>query len=328
MTGSIRHIFYADAIKEALALKMRQDDSVVIFGEDIAAYGGVFGVTKGLYEEFGSQRVRNTPLSEGAIVGEAIGMAIYGLKPVPEIQFSDFITTSMSPLVDLAATYHYRIGTALPITFRMPSGGMMNIGNFHSKSLEAWFVHVPGLKIVMPSTAYDAKGLLLAAINDPNPVLYLEHKKLYREVKDDVPEGIYEVPLGKCRVAREGKHLSIFTYGAMVHLAVKASEKLAQEGIEPEVIDLRTIYPFDAEGIAASFKKTKRAIVLHEAPKIGGFGGELAAYLEENYFDYLAAPIIRIGSKHTPIPTNPVLEKNYLPSEEDIILTARRIMSF
>ena len=324
----MRELFYADAIKEALAQSMRRDDSVILFGEDIAGYGGVFGVTKGLFEEFGSSRVRNTPLAEGAIVGEAVGMAIYGLKPVPEIQFSDFVTTCMSPMVDLAATYHYRIGTPLPITFRMPSGGMMNIGNFHSKSLEAWFVHVPGLKLVMPSTAYDAKGLLLAAIRDPNPVLFLEHKKLYREIKDEVPEDMYEVPLGKCRVAREGSDLSIFTYGAMVHLALKAAIELEKEEISVEVVDLRTIYPFDEQGLAASFKKTKRAIILHEAPKIGGFGGELAAFLEENYFDYLAAPILRIGSKHTPIPTNPVLEKNYLPSEEDVVQAAKRLMTY
>jgi len=323
-----RKLFYADAIKEALAIKMRQDDAVILFGEDIAGYGGVFGVTKGLLAEFGETRVRNTPLAEGAIVGEAVGMALYGLKPVPEIQFSDFVTTCMSPLVDLAATYHYRIGTPLPITFRMPSGGMMNIGNFHSKSLESWFVHVPGLKVVMPSTAYDAKGLLLASIQDPNPVLYLEHKKLYREIKDEVPEGYYEVPLGISRVVREGSDLTIFTYGAMVHLASRAADKLAHENIDVEILDLRTIYPFDEQGIGHSFKKTKRAIILHEAPKIGGFGAELASWLEENYFDYLAAPIIRLGSKHTPVPTNPVLEKNYLPSEADVIEAARKLMKY
>lgn len=323
-----RKLFYADAIKEALAQEMRRDERVYIFGEDIAQYGGVFGVTKGLFEEFGAMRVRNTPLSEGAIIGEAVGAAVYGLRPVPEIQFSDFITTAMSPLVDLAATYHYRIGTALPITLRMPSGGMMNIGNFHSKCLEAWFAHVPGLKVVMPATAHDAKGLLIAAIRDDNPVLYLEHKKLYREIQDEVPEEAYEVPLGSARIAREGRHISLFTYGAMVHVALKAARALEEKGVELEVVDLRTIQPFDEQSVKASFHKTKRAIILHEAPKIGGFGGELAAFLEENCFEDLAAPIIRLGSKHTPIPTNPLLEKHYLPSEDDVLEAAKRLMKY
>ncbi len=323
-----RQLFYADAIREALAEEMRRDDSVYVFGEDVAEYGGVFGVTKGLFEEFGKLRVRNTPLSEGAILGEAIGAAVYGLKPVPEIQFSDFLTTTMSPLVDLAASYHYRVGTPLPLTIRAPAGGMMNIGNFHSKCLEAWFVHVPGIKIVVPSTAYDAKGLLIASIRDPNPVLFFEQKKLYREIKDDVPIGLYEVPLGQAAIRREGKDVTLVTYGSPVYMALEAAQKLEEEGISMEVIDLRTLVPLDFETIKTSFIKTNRAIILHEAPKTGGFGGELCARLEEECFDFMAAPIMRIGSCHTPIPTNPVLEEAYLPRVEDIIIAAQKLMKY
>ena len=207
----VREIWYADAIREALQQEMRRDDSVYLFGEDVAAYGGVFGITKDLLAEFGPLRVRNTPLSEGAIIGEAIGAAVYGLRPVPEIQFADFLTTGLSPLVDLAASYYYRVHTPLPITIRAPAGGGLRIGNFHSKCLESWFTHVPGLKVVVPATAFDAKGLLVAAIRDNNPVLYFEQKKLYREIKDDVPEKLYTVELGKGIVRREGKEITPVT---------------------------------------------------------------------------------------------------------------------
>ncbi|MBX7147503.1 alpha-ketoacid dehydrogenase subunit beta [bacterium] len=323
-----RPLYYADAIKEALALEMRRDDNVYIFGEDIAQYGGVFGVTKGLVDEFGEKRVRNTPLSEIAIMGEAVGAAVAGLVPVPEIQFSDFLTTAMSPLVDLAATYHYRIGTALPITIRAPSGGAMNIGNFHSKCLESWFTHVPGLKVVVPATAHDAKGLLISAIRDKNPVLFFEQKKLYREIKDDVPEGDYTVPLGKANIDREGKDISIITYGTPVHWARQAREELKQKNIFAEIVDLRTLAPLDKDTIKESFKKTNRAIVLHEAPKTSGFGAEIAAMLEEECFHDLAAPIVRIGAKHMPVPTNPTLEQYYLPSIQDITTAAEKLMEY
>ncbi|MDO8518692.1 MAG: alpha-ketoacid dehydrogenase subunit beta [Deltaproteobacteria bacterium] len=323
-----RELFYADAIREALQQEMRQDASVYVFGEDVAAYGGVFGVTKDLLSEFGPMRVRNTPLSEGAILGEAIGAAINGLRPVPEIQFSDFLTTAMSTLVDVAASYHYRVHTPLPITIRAPAGGGLHIGNFHSKCLEAWFVHVPGLKVVVPSTAYDAKGLLIASIRDNNPVLYFEQKKLYREIKDEVPEESYTVELGKAAVRREGDSISLFTYGSPVYLALEAHRILEEKGIHLEVIDLRTLMPLDKETILASFKKTNRAIILHEAPKTGGFGGEVAAILGEEAFDDLAAPIIRLGAKHTPVPTNPVLEEAYLPSVADIVAAAEKLMEY
>ncbi len=323
-----RQLFYADAIREALSQEMQRDDSVYIFGEDIAAYGGVFGVTKGLVEEFGPMRVRNTPLSEAAIIGEAVGAAVYGLRPVPEIQFSDFLTTTMSTLVDLAATYHYRIGTPLPITIRAPAGGAMNIGNFHSKMLEAWFAHMPGMKMVVPSTAYDAKGLLVASIRDNNPVLYFEQKKLYREIKDDVPEDLYTVPLGKLRQVTEGKHITLLTYGSPVYQAIDAQKILLKEGIEIEVLDLRSIVPLDFDGIKQSFQKTNRVIILHEAQTFCGFGAEIAATLQEKCFDDLAAPIVRIGSKHTPIPTNPILEGHYLPRLDDILDAARKLMKY
>lgn len=323
-----RELFYADAIREALQQEMRRDDSVYVFGEDVAAYGGVFGVTKDLFAEFGPMRVRNTPLSEAAILGEAVGSAVYGLRPVPEIQFSDFLTTGLSPLVDLAASYHYRIGTPLPITVRAPSGGGLRIGNFHSKCLEAWFVHVPGIKVVVPATAYDAKGLLVASIRDNNPVLFMEQKKLYREIKDAVPEDLYTVELGKAAIRREGSSITLLTYGSPLYLALKAADQLAAKGIELEVIDLRSLMPLDWETIQQSFSRTNRALILHEAPKTGGFGAELAALIAERCFDSLAAPVIRVGAKHTPVPTNPALEDNYLPSLADVIEAAETLMGY
>lgn len=323
-----REIYYADAIREALAQAMREDPSVYVFGEDVAAYGGVFGVTMGLFAEFGHQRVRNTPLSEAAILGEAVGAAVYGMRPVPEIQFGDFITSAMSQVVDLMANYHYRNGTALPITVRLPSGGMLGIGNFHSNCWENWFVHVPGLKVVVPATAYDAKGLLLAAIRDPNPVLYFEQKRLYRLVKDEVPEAAYEVELGKARLALEGKDLTILTYGNMVIEALKASHELNKRGIKAEVVDLRSLVPLDKETIFTSVRKTNRVLILHEARKVAGFGGELAALITEEAFDELAAPIMRLGAKSMPVPMNPNLEAFYLPSIQDVVAAGERLMKY
>lgn len=323
-----RILHYGDAISEALAQEMRHDPDVYICGEDVGAYGGVFGITMGLFKEFGDTRVRNTPLAEMAILGEAIGAAVYGLRPVPEIQFGDFITSAMSQVVDLMSNYHYRNGTALPITIRMPSGGMMNIGNFHSHCWENWFVHVPGLKVVVPSTAYDAKGLLITSIRDNNPVLFFEQKRLYRLVKDDVPEEMYEVPLGKVRVAHPGKDVSIFTYGNMVLECLQAVETLSQQGIDVEVIDLRSLVPLDEKGILQSFRKTHRALVVHEAMARGGFGGEVVSLLMASAFDDMAAPVLRIGAKSTPIPMNPKLEKWYLPSVEDIVAAAKELMNY
>jgi 2-oxoisovalerate dehydrogenase E1 component beta subunit len=279
-------------------------------------------------EEFGPKRIRNTPLSETAIIGEAIGAAVNGLRPVPEIQFADFMTTAFSAIVDFAANYMYRFNTPLPFVVRAPHGGMLRIGNFHSKCNEAWYFHVPGLKIVCPSTPAEAKGLLIASIRDPDPVFYFEQKKLYWELKGEVPEGDYTVPLGKADIKRPGENITLVTYGAMVHVALEAAGKLEEEGIDLEVVDLRSLTPLDEETVLASFRKTNRVIILHEAVKRGGIGGEILSTLCEKAFDSLAAPPIRLGSQFSPIPLSPILEDAYLPSLQDILDAARRLMEY
>ncbi|MBI2981555.1 MAG: alpha-ketoacid dehydrogenase subunit beta [Deltaproteobacteria bacterium] len=320
---------YGEAIRDGLRQAMKGDERVYLLGEDIAEYGGVYGITKGLIKEFGKKRVKNTPLSEGAIIGEAIGAAIAGLRPVAEIQFSDFMTTAFSTLVDVAAPYRFRIGTPVPIVIRAPSGGGLRIGPYHSKSTEAWYFHVPGLKLVYPSTPSDAKGLLAAAIEDEDPVLFFEHKKLYYEIREEVPEGAYLVPLGKAIVRREGSHITLITYGAMVHRALRAAEKLFHEdGIGIEVVDLRSLIPLDEETVLNSFKKTNRVIILHEAPLRGGVGAELESLICEKGFDSLMAPPIRLAAKMTPIPVAPSLEDYYLPSEQDIVDAAKRLVQY
>lgn len=319
---------YMEAIRDGLRQAMKRDERVYIYGEDVGFYGGVFGVTKGLLEEFGKKRVFNTPLSEGAIIGEAVGAALAGLRPVPEIQFSDFVTCAMTPLVDVMATYRYRFGFNVPVTVRLPSGGGMGIGPFHSKSLEAWFVHAPGLKVVMPSTPTDAKGLMLAAIEDPDPVLFLEHKRLYNLVSEEVDEGYFTVPLGKGIVRREGTDLTILTYSATSYVAQQAAQQLEEQGVDAEVIDLRTVWPLDEELILQSVKKTNRVMVLHEAMKICGFGAEIVARINEQAFAYLAAPPLRVCAKHTPPPTHPILEKVYYPQVEDVITAASQLMEY
>jgi 2-oxoisovalerate dehydrogenase E1 component beta subunit len=319
---------YGEAIRNALATEMRRDERVYIFGEDVAEYGGVFGITKGLLEEFGPKRVRNTPLSETAIIGEAIGAAVRGLRPVPEIQFADFMTTAFSQLIDFASNYKYRFNTSLPFVIRAPHAGGMRIGNFHSKCNEAWYFHVPGLKIVCPSTPAEAKGLLIAAIRDPDPVIYFEQKKLYWELKAEVPEGDYTIPLGKADIKREGEHITLVTYGAMVHLALAAAQALEKEGISLEIVDLRSLTPLDEETMIASFQKTNRLIVLHEAVKRGGIGGDLVSLVCEKAFDSLAAPPIRIGAQFCPVPLSPILEDAYLPSLQDILDGAKKLMEY
>ncbi len=318
---------YMEAIRDGMRVAMQRDERVYTFGEDSGVYGGVFGVTKGLFEEFGQRRVRNTPLSEGAIIGEAAGAAIAGLLPIAEIQFSDFITCCMTPLVDVIGTYRYRFGVNLPIVVRMPSGGGMSIGPFHSKCLENWFVHVPGFKIVMPSTPTDAKGLMLAAIEDPDPVLYLEHKRLYNLVSEEVPDGYFTTPIGKGIVRRSGSDLTIITYSAMTYMALEAAKRLEEEGADVEVVELRTVWPLDEEMVLASARKCGRVIVLHEAMKIGGFGGELVARIVEKAWGNLKAAPIRIAAKHTPPPVHPVLEKVFLPQLDDVMQTARGLLS-
>jgi pyruvate/2-oxoglutarate/acetoin dehydrogenase E1 component len=319
---------YMEAVRDGLRVAMHRDERVYIFGEDLGPYGGVFGVTKGLFEEFGgAPRVRNVPLSEGAIIGEAVGAALAGLRPVPEIQFSDFITCAMTPLVDVMATYRYRFGTNVPVTVRMPSGGGMSIGPFHSKSLESWFIHAPGFKVVMPSTPTEAKGLLLAAIEDPDPVLYLEHKRLYNLVSEEVDPGYFTTPIGKGVIKRAGGDLTLVTYGALTYAAMDAATQLEAEGADIEVIELRTLWPFDEAMVLESVRKTNRVIVAHEAVKVCGFGAEIVARINEKAFDALAAPPLRVAAHHTPVPAHPILERAYAPQVEDIVAAARKLLT-
>lgn len=320
-----RSITFAEAVREALSQEMREDQDVFILGEDIGVYGGAFGVTRGMIEEFGPERVRNTPISEAAITGAAIGSALTGMKPVVELQFSDFITIAMDQLANQAAKLRYMYGGKgnVPMVLRTPSGSGTGAAAQHSQSLEAWVAHVPGLKVVQPSTASDAKGLLKAAIADPNPVIFYEHKLLYK-TEEHVPEEAYTIPLGEADVKREGTDVTIVATAVMVHKALEAAEKLAEEGIDVEVIDPRTLVPLDEQTIVDSVKKTGRVIVVHEAVKRGGYGGEIASMIAESEaFDYLDAPIRRLGALPIPVPYNPALEKAMVPQVDDIMQAAR-----
>lgn len=320
-----RSITFAEAVREALSQEMREDQDVFILGEDIGVYGGAFGVTRGMIEEFGPERVRNTPISEAAITGAAIGSALTGMKPVVELQFSDFITIAMDQLANQAAKLRYMYGGKgnVPMVLRTPSGSGTGAAAQHSQSLEAWVAHVPGLKVVQPSTASDAKGLLKAAIADPNPVIFYEHKLLYK-TEEHVPEEAYTIPLGEADVKREGTDVTIIATAVMVHKALEAAEKLAEEGIDVEVIDPRTLVPLDEQTIVDSVKKTGRVIVVHEAVKRGGYGGEIASMIAESEaFDYLDAPIRRLGALPIPVPYNPALEKAMVPQVDDIMQAAR-----
>jgi pyruvate dehydrogenase E1 component beta subunit len=316
---------YAEAIREALRQEMRADPRVFMFGEDVGVYGGAFGVSGDLFHEFGAQRVRDTPISEAGIAGLAIGAAITGMRPVAEIQFSDFVTLSMEQLVNQAAKMRFMFGgkVSVPMVMRMPGGSGTGAAAQHSQSLEAWFTHVPGLKVLAPATPHDAKGLLIAAIRDPNPVLIFEHKLLYR-VKGPVPEELYAEPIGKAAVRRRGTHLTIISYSAMVGRALEAADKLAAEGVEAEVIDLRSLRPLDDETIFESVRRTGRVLIVHEAVRTGGFGGEVAARIaESDVFDFLDAPIRRLAGRETPIPYNRNLERSAVPQVEDIVAAAR-----
>ena len=293
-------ITYLEAIRQALFDEMARDERVFVMGEDIGAYGGAFKVTEGLLDKYGEQRVVDTPISEAAIVGSAIGASYMGLRPVCELQFIDFIACCFDMLTNFAATSRYRNGAGVPIVVRGPAGGGVGGGPFHSLNPEAFFLNTPGLKMVEPATAYDAKGLLKAAIRDDDPVLYFEHKFLYRRIKDDVPDDDYIVPLGKAAVRREGTDLSIITFGAMVHTAMDAAKQLEADGVQAEVIDLRSLAPLDREAILTSVAKTSRALILYEATRTGGIGGELAAIIAEEAFEYLDAPIMRIASVDSP----------------------------
>jgi 2-oxoisovalerate dehydrogenase E1 component beta subunit len=316
------------AISDGLHLEMRRDPRVVVLGEDVGKVGGVFRVTQGLYDEFGEDRVIDTPLSEGGIIGCAIGMALYGLVPVPEIQFADFIFPAYDQIVSELAKFRYRSGGeyASKIVIRAPVGGGIRGGLYHSQSPEALFIHVAGLKVVCPSNPHDAKGLLLASIRDPDPVLFFEPKRIYRASKGDVPEGDYTVELGKARIAREGKHVTILAWGAMLYEAIAAADQAKEKGIECEIVDLRTLWPVDIDTIVASVKKTGRVIVVHEAPKTCGFGAELVALINEKAFLYLEAPPVRVTGWDTPFPYT--LEMDYLPLAHRILPAIVQTASF
>jgi pyruvate/2-oxoglutarate/acetoin dehydrogenase E1 component len=313
--GGNRCLTYLQAISEALRDEMRRDETVFCLGEDIGAFGGAFKVTDGFIEEFGRDRVLDTPLAEHAIVGAAIGSAIEGMKPVCEMQFADFIACGFDQLVNVAAKLHYRQGIAVPMVVRLPSGGGFSGGPFHSQNPEAWFLQAPGLKVVAPATAADAKGLLVSAIRDPNPVCYLEHKGLYRHVKGEVPEGEHVVPIGEARIAREGDEATVIAYGSAVHLALDAAEAL---GESVEVVDLRTLCPLDSETILASARKTGKVLVAHEATRSCGVGAEVAALVAAEAFEDLDAPVRRLTAPDVPIPFSPPLEQAVLPQLDDM----------
>jgi 2-oxoisovalerate dehydrogenase E1 component beta subunit len=319
---------YLEAISEGLREEMRRDHNVIVLGEDIAVFGGAFKITRGFLDEFGSDRVIDTPISESGFVGAACAAAIEGLRPVVEFQFADFIACAFDQIVNFAAKAHYRWGTPVPVVFRGPSGGGFRGGPFHSQNPEAWFTHVPGLKVVQPSTPYDAKGLLKAAIRDNNPVIYLEHKHLYRRIREDLPEDDFTVPLGVADVKREGSDLTIVTYGAMVHECLAAADRLSKEGAECEVIDLRTLCPLDRESFLASVRKTSRALVVYEAHLTGGFGGEVAAIIAQEAFDALDAPVTRVASLDVPVPFSPTLEDAMLPNAEKIYAAAVGVLEY
>jgi 2-oxoisovalerate dehydrogenase E1 component beta subunit len=316
-------VTYLEAISQGLWEEMERDPNVFLIGEDIGVYGGAFKVTAGMLDHFGEKRVVDTPISESAIVGAAIGAGLMGLRPVAEIQFSDFISCAYDQITNFAAKCRYRWGAGVPIVIRAPSGGGIHGGPFHSQNPEMAYVHTPGLKVVAPATPYDAKGLIKSAIRDNDPVLFFEHKALYRKIKEDLPEGDYTVPIGKAKVTRQGRHLTIVTYGAMMHASLAAAEALAAEGISIEVVDLRTLVPLDVETILASVKKTSKVMVVHEDTQTGGLAGEIAALINEHVFEYLDGPVVRVTAPDTPVPFSPPLEDAFLPNTAKITEKAR-----
>lgn len=314
---------YVEAIRQGIWEEMERDENVFVMGEDVAIYGGAFKVTKGMLERFGEMRVIDTPLSESAIVGAGTGAAIYGLRPILEMQFADFMACGFDQITNFAAKCRYRWGQAIPMVIRAPAGGNIHGGPFHSQNVEMPYVHTPGLKVVQPATARDAKGLIKSAIRDNDPVIFLEHKYLYRSVKEDLPTEEYTVPLSKAKVHREGADISIISYGWMVHVALEAAERLREEGISVEVLDLRTLVPLDRESILNTCKKTSKAILLHEDTLTGGLGGEMAGIIAEHAFDYLDGPLLRIAAPDTPVPFSETLEKAFLPSTDEVVRKAR-----
>ena len=317
---------YLQAISDGLREEMRADESVFCLGEDIGAFGGAFKVTDGFIEEFGEDRVWDTPLAENAVIGAAVGAAVEGLRPVCEMQFADFISCGFDQLVNVAAKLHYRQGLAVPMVVRLPSGGGFSGGPFHSQNPEAWFLQAPGLKVVAPSTAEDAKGLIAAAIRDPNPVVYMEHKHLYRRVRGEVAEGRYETPLGEARVAREGEDLTVIAYGAMVLTALEATEDL--DGASVEVLDLRSLYPYDRDAVLASVRKTSKVVLVQEATRSCGVAAEIAALIAEEAFEDLDGPVVRVTTPDVPIPFSPPLERAVLPQVDDVKEACRELLEY
>ncbi len=322
---------YLEAISQAIREEMLRDEAVFLLGEDVAAYGGAFKVSAGLLAEFGPDRVIDTPMSEGAIIGSAVGAALMGMRPIAEMQFIDFITCGFDQIINMASKMYWRVGMPVPMVIRGPAGGGTKGGPFHSSSPEAWFFHTPGVKIVIPATTYDAKGLLKSAVRDNNPVIYLEHKLLYRlpELREELPSEDYTVPLGKAIVRREGEDMTMLTYGAMVHQCLRAAQVLEEEDdLEAEVLDLRSLSPLDREAILASVKHTNKVLIVHEDTLTGGIGAELAAILAGELFEYLDGPITRVAAPDVAFPYAPPLEAAYLPSAEKILTAARQLAAY
>lgn len=324
-----RTLTYLEAIRDALQYEMRRDERVLVMGEDVGVFGGAFKVTQGLFEEFGAERVIDTPMAELCMVGAATGMAFMGLRPVIEMQFADFISTAFDSIVQYAATNHYRWNQAVPWVIRAPSGGGLRGGPFHSQNPEAWFVHAPGLKVVAPATPADARGLLLSAMRDPNPVIYFEYKALYRSIRGHVPDGENGiVPIGKANVARAGNDLSIITYGAPLHDALKAADELAQENFSVEVLDLRTLKPMDADAIFETTRKTGKVLIAHEANLTCGVGAEISALISQHAFEFLDAPIVRLAAPDIPPPYAPILEDASRPNKQKILDAAKKLLAY
>jgi 2-oxoisovalerate dehydrogenase E1 component beta subunit len=322
-------VTYLDAIKQGMREEMQRDERVYILGEDVAVYGGAFKVTAGFLDEFGPKRVIDTPLSESAIIGAAIGSALMGQRPIAEMQFMDFIACGFDQIVNMAAKMHYRNHLAVPMVIRGPSGGGVHGGPFHSQNNEAWFISTPGLKVVAPSSPTDAYGLIKSAVRDDNPVLYFEHKFLYRRLKEELPADDFTVPIGKARIVQEGTDMTIYTYGWMVERSREAAQRLAEEeGVSVEIVDLRTLLPLDKETILESIAKTSKALIVHEATRTLGVGAEVSAILAEEAFDLLDGPIVRVTAPDTPVPFSPPLEEAFLPNPDKIVAAALRLAAY